>query len=93
MAGLDSESIENAVLDEVRTEVCGGEDAFVSAMHEFIHNVKESRFSESAQPFLRKIKEEQGYMDSLRSYWAGRECTQEKLPSNADLLKMIKQEQ
>lgn len=89
MAGIDRESIRSAVLAEAHTEVCRGEDAFVSAMYELIHNAQHSRFQESVQPFLRKLREQQGYLDALRSFWVGRECPKEKLPKNAELLKRI----
>lgn len=89
MAGIDKDSIVDAVEDEVRTEVCGGEDAFVCAVHELGHNINHSRFSETAQDFVRKLQTENGYIDALRGYWAGRECPADKLPSNEDLLKKL----
>ncbi len=91
MAGIDQESIADAVLDEVRTEVCGGEDAFVTALHGFIHNLKNSRFAESAKPFLTKLLKEKGYIDALRDFWVSKECPKEKLPSNKDLMKKLEQ--
>ena len=89
MAGMDAESIADAVQDEVKAEACGGEDAFVSAISELTHNLSHSRFEKTTQEFVNKIKEEKGYLDSLREYFAGRECPKEKLPSNEELLKRI----
>jgi transketolase len=89
MAGIDSESIADAIQDEVRSEVCGGEDAFVSAIYEMIHNLQHSRFSASAKSFVDKLNAEKGYLDTLRKYWAGRECPKEEMPSNNDLIERL----
>ncbi|NLG07381.1 hypothetical protein GX553_02925 [Candidatus Peribacteria bacterium] len=91
MAGLDTENILNTVLDEVRAEVRGGEDAFVTAVSELAHNLQHSRFRETAQVFAKKLTEEQGYIDALRSYWTQRECPREQLPDNAKLLALLAQ--
>lgn len=91
MAGIDSESIANAVEDEIRAEVWGGEDAFVTAMYELTHNMRHSRFRESARPFVHKLLTEKPYLDSLRAFWAGRECPKEKLPTNEALLESIQE--
>jgi len=90
-AGLDSESIISAVEDEVRTEVCGGEDAFVTTIFELITNMKRSRSSESAQSFVRKLIEEKEYLQNLRKYWGVRTCSQEKLPKDEELMERLKQ--
>ncbi len=85
LAGLDEESIANAVQDEVRTEVCGGEDTLVASVYELIHNIQNSRFGDAALSFVKKIKDEKGYLEALREYWSGRECPKDKLPSSDDL--------
>lgn len=90
MAGIDSDSIADAVQDEVRSEVCGGEDALVSSIHELMHNLNHSRFAETVQPFVVKLASEDGYLDSLRRYWADRECPNDKLPRTQDLLDALK---
>lgn len=89
MAGFDADSIADAIQDEVRAEVCGGEDAFVSAIHELSHNITHSRFADTARPFVERLISEKGYIDTLRDFWASRECPKEKLPKNADLLKKL----
>ena len=89
MAGIDSESIADAVQDEVRSEVCGGEDAFVSSIYEMIHNLQYSRFAETAKSFVDKLSSEKGYLDGLRAYWSGRECSKEEMPSTKDLLERL----
>lgn len=89
MAGIDSESIADAIQDEVRAEVCGGEDAFVSSIYEMIHNLQHSRFSVSAKSFVDKLNSEKGYLDTLRAYWSGRECAKDEMPSNDALLNLL----
>jgi len=91
IAGLDSASIVNACEDEVRTEVWGGEDAFVSAVFELTHNLSNSRFRETATSFVEKLTNEKGYLETLRTYWGGRTCDAEKLPSNEELVKRLKE--
>ncbi|MBT7929487.1 hypothetical protein HN682_06195 [Candidatus Peregrinibacteria bacterium] len=91
MAGIDPESIQNAIEDEVRTEVCGGEDAFVTAISEISNNLKNSRFKNSAKPFVSKLLTEKGYCDSLREFWANRECPKDNMPTNDDLIKKIEE--
>ena len=89
LAGLDPESIMDAVLDEVRSEVCGGEDAFVTAVFAIAKNAKQSRFKDSAQAFLDRLRDEKGYLESLRNAWKKRGCPAEKLPTNKDLLETL----
>lgn len=89
LAGLDTDSIIDAVLDEVRAEVCGGEDTFVTAINELAHNQKHSRFRDTASEFIQKLKQESGYIDILREFWADKECPKDKLPKNEDLLKRL----
>lgn len=91
MAGIDAESIAHAIQDEVRAEVCGGEDAFVTAMYEMVHNIRFSRFGTSAQPFVTKVLTEKKYLESLRAYWASKECPKEEMPSTDDLLAKLKE--
>ena len=91
IAGIDMDSIVDAVQDEVRKEVCGGEDAFVSVVHELVQNSRSTKHAEKAGPFLERLASEKGYIDTLRDEWAKRECPKEKLPTNAQLLKKLKQ--
>ena len=89
MAGLDAESIADALQDELRTEVCGGEDIFVSAVYTIAHNLRHSRFEEMAKDYSNRLKSESGYLESLREAWKKRECPKEKLPSNEKMREMI----
>ncbi len=93
LAGLDSDSIADAVLDEVGNEVCGGEDAFVSAIFALTQNAKKSRFREAVQPFIHRVQKEKGYMQALRAKWKERGCPSEKLPSTDALQKRLQEEQ
>ncbi|MCF7845148.1 MAG: hypothetical protein K9M03_04970 [Kiritimatiellales bacterium] len=90
IAGIDSESIFNACEDEVRAEVCGGEDAFVSAMFELSNNLINSRFRDTSQSFVDKLLNEKGYIKNLRSFWGERTCKPEDMPSSEDLRKKLK---
>ncbi len=89
MAGIDQESIADAIQDEVRSEVCGGEDALVTSISELIHNRSTSRFMESTESFVDKLRTEKGYLDRLRSDWADRECPKGDLPSSKDLVEKL----
>lgn len=90
LAGLDSESIENAILDEFRSEARGGEDAFVTTIYALIENLQQSRFRASAENFLERLRSEKGYLELLRDAWKKREVPAEKLPSNAELLRRLR---
>ncbi len=85
LAGLDVDSIIDAVEDEIRMEVTGGEDAFVTALHTFAQHLSHSRFRAKALPFLEKLMEKEGYMDNLREISKKRYLSPEKLPKNKDL--------
>lgn len=91
MAGLDSENIAQAALDEVRTEIRGGEDAFVTVVYAVSDNAKKSRFRKSAQTFIDRLVDEKGYMDALRAKWRKLSVQSEKLPENEELRKRLKE--
>ena len=84
-AGLDSESILNAIRDELKIEVTGGVDAFVSALYTLSEHVGISRFRTSAQPFVERLLEEKGYLEALRELWKARTVPINKLPTNEQL--------
>lgn len=88
-AGLDSESIVDAIQDELKTEVTGGEDSFVSSLYMLMQHLGTSRFRDSAQSFVEKIIEEKEYLEMLRSFWKKRDIPTEKLPSNEELRKRL----
>lgn len=90
LAGLDRDSIIDAVEDEINTEVCGGEDALVTCLHEFIHNVRHSRFRASMRPFIERLVSDTGYLEALRTGWANRECPADRLPLNKALLENLR---
>jgi transketolase len=88
-AGLDADSIVNAVQDERTTEVTGGEDAFVSSLYMLMQHLGTSRFREAAQPFVEKVIEQKEYLETLRSFWNKRTVSPDKLPDNAQLRKRL----
>lgn len=89
IAGIDKDSIVDAIEDEIRAEVCGGEDAFVTCIHELTKNMLHSRFSKSAKTFASSLIENRDYIRELRDFWADRECPRNELPKNDDLFTMI----
>lgn len=88
-AGLDSESIADAIEDELHTEVTGGEDAFVSSIYMMTNRLSTSRFREAAQPFVDKLISEKGYLEGLRMAWKARSVPSDKLPKNDDLKRRL----
>lgn len=91
MAGIDADSIADAIQDEVRTEICGGEDALISSLYELMNNRLHSRFSATVQDFINKLTQEKQYVEGLRSFWAARSCPKEKMPSTAQLIERLQQ--
>ena len=85
LAGLDAESIADAVQDEIVSEVCGGEDVLVTVIHTLEKRSRFSRFGNTVAPFMEKIRKEKGYLESLREGWRKRTCPPGKLPSNEKL--------
>jgi hypothetical protein len=85
IAGIDQDSIEDAVEDEIRAEVRGGEDAFVTFIHELIHNRNHSRFRDECDDIIRRLRDDEEYMNALRERWKSREVPAENLPTNEDL--------
>lgn len=92
LAGLDKDSIKDAVMNETRREVSGGEDVLVTAMYGLLQNAKYSRFKESVEPFIDRFFTEKGYLPSLRDKWKKRGALALQLPSNADLLRSFERE-
>lgn len=88
-AGLDADSVIDAVQDESRQEVMGGEDAFVSALYTMLRNLSTSRFRETARPYLEKLLEETSYMETLRSFWHERTAAADELPTNEQLRQQL----
>jgi hypothetical protein len=91
LAGLDTESIINAVEDEVRAEIRGGEDALVSALYEMRHNLSHTRFREAALPFVEKLLQENGYLDTLRDSFKKCACPPDRMPTNKQLLEKLEE--
>ncbi len=70
LAGLDSESIEHAVLDEIRAETRGGEDALVTVLHNLRDRASNSRFRLAVEPYVATLAADKAYLGELREFWA-----------------------
>ncbi len=88
-AGIDTDSIADAIEDELHTEVTGGEDAFVSSVYMMTNRLTTSRFREQAQPFVDKLIDEKGYLEGLRQAWKARSVPSGQLPKNEDLRRRL----
>ncbi len=89
LAGLDSESILHAVLDEVHAEVCGGEDVLVTALTALATAGKISRFRDTIKPFITRLVEDQKYLEKLRELWRSHACTADELPTSKNLQSLL----
>lgn len=83
LAGLDAESVENAVEDEIRAESWGGEDALVACLYALPERAKLSRFRPTLEAFVTRLVEEKEYLESLRDVWQKRTVAIENLPKTA----------
>lgn len=92
LAGLDEESIVDAVLDEVKAEVSGGEDAFVTFLFALHHNRTFSRFGPQAREYIDLLADDEHYLQTLRAYWKELECPPDQLPGNEQLQQMLRRE-
>jgi len=91
MAGLDTESIQNAVLDELKAEVRGSEDALVTSLFEIVGNARFSRWRSSVAPYVERLIGEKEYIETLRTHWAKREVPHANLPKTSDLKKKLEE--
>ncbi len=91
IAGLDVDSIVDAIEDERKSETCGGEDAFVTAIFALAKNAAQSRFRKSATRFIEKITSQKNYLEGLRDKWKKRTCPAGKLPKNEELRKRLEE--
>lgn len=92
LAGLDAESIADAIRDERTREFAGGEDGFVTAMFGLSRSLSQSRFRESAKRFVEHAKTEKNYLEKLRDVWRQRTYPPDKLPSTKELLEKLTEE-
>ncbi|MFH0770976.1 MAG: transketolase C-terminal domain-containing protein [Candidatus Peregrinibacteria bacterium] len=90
MAGIDPESIQNAVQDEIISEVRGGEDALVSAVYELAHHAEESRFRDSIRPYMDLLAQETS-LKKLRDHWKKTAAQEKALPKNEVLLERMRE--
>ncbi len=85
LAGLDAEEIANAVEDQFAFRLAGGEEAFVACLYALSHRLPSTRFAVTAQPFIRRLLADAGYMRLLRELWKSRGYDPKKLPTNEEL--------
>jgi transketolase len=85
LAGLDTDSIINAALDEMKSEVVGGEDVLVTIVYALADTTRWSRFRDAAAPFIDRLLEEKGYLEKLRDKWVKRSIPSDRLPSSEQL--------
>lgn len=91
LAGLDQDSLENAIEDEIRAEAWGGEDALIACLYAFPDRARISRFRPTLLAFLERLQEEKGYLDGLRAESSKRTVEAEKLPKSELLLKRFQE--
>ncbi|TSC79616.1 MAG: transketolase [Candidatus Peregrinibacteria bacterium Gr01-1014_25] len=87
MAGIDAAGIADSIQDELRAEVCGGEDVLVTTLHRMPDMVRLSRFGASVAPYIGILREHPEQIDALRKFWRASSCPPEKLPSTEQLLR------
>lgn len=88
LAGLDAESIANAVEDQFSSRLAGGEESFVACVYALSDRLRETRFLVSAAPYLEKLRSDQTYLRTLRALWQARGFADE-MPSNDDLVERL----
>ncbi len=93
LAGLDVDSIMHATLDEIRAEVRGGEDAFVTVIYALSDVLRYTRFRDSAQAFVERLLDEKNYLEALREKWRQRSVPANQLPDNKSLRERFGREQ
>jgi transketolase C-terminal domain/subunit len=89
LAGLDHESMMEAARDELKKEVCGGEDALVTAIYTMTENSRQSRFLKSAELFIDRLLTEKNYLAELRNTWKKR--TSATLPKDEVLKEKLRE--
>lgn len=88
MAGLDNENIQDTILDEIKEEVRGGEDALISSLFR-LATAFQTRFSDSVKPFKNLVLNDEEYLKRLRGAWKKRACKKELLPANDQILRKL----
>jgi hypothetical protein len=78
-----------AARDELKKEVCGGEDALVTAIYTMTENSRQSRFLKSAELFIDRLLTEKNYLAELRNTWKKR--TSATLPKDEVLKEKLRE--
>ncbi len=89
LAGLDVDSLLDAIHDERVAEASGGEDSLVTVIYALSSTVRLSRFRESAADFVEKIVNEKGYLETLRAKWRERDVDPDRLPEDDALRRRL----
>jgi Transketolase, C-terminal domain len=89
LAGLDAESIANAVEDQFAFRLAGGEETFVSCLYALIDRLPATRFAVSAAEYVSRLRTDLPYLRSLRELWKARGFADE-LPTNEDLIERLR---
>ena len=92
LAGLDEQSIVDAVLDEMKIEVRGGEDAFVTVIYGLRDNARKSRFEKSVLWLIDAITSNKDSLTAIRNKWKKRHADASDLPTDDALRSRLKDE-
>jgi transketolase len=89
IAGIDAQNIADTVEDQFSLRLAGGEEAFVAAVYGFGERLQHTRFRVTAEPFIEKLRSDDTYFRSLRALWKARALDPKKLPSDAEIKKLL----
>jgi transketolase len=88
LAGLDADSLMEAIEEEVRAEVCGGEDILLSCLYALPERVLLSRFRVQMLDVVAWLQQP-GAFEALRRHWASRAVEVDALPTVKTLLQRL----
>ena len=89
MAGIDTESIIDTCLDEVRSEVRGGSDALISCLYRLKQNTPYTVYEEQLGSFMLELLHGKLYLQELLEYWQKRAAEEADLPSTEEIQQML----
>lgn len=84
IAGIDVDSIEDAILDELRVETSGGEDAAVTALYRLPELATKTRHGNLAA--LCESLASPAAIEAIRTTWRNAACPPERLPKTPQLV-------
>lgn len=89
MAGLDIDSVQDACLDEVRTEVRGGTDALACSLLRLRKYAPYTPYEEKLGSFILQLLHDKEYLAKLYAYWAKRSAAESDVPTAEQLLQQL----